>query len=318
MKKRLTWGRYAARRILDKKFHIKPRADRYAGRQMSDIDTASDKIKEYLKSGKAFMAGRLGLFETAVMRMYEFEIKKKYALTMENLYNCAGFFPNDITLGNRFNEVMQDALSQTDVYARNEQFLEDYFISKCLPEESCIGRTFGVFDVFDLKDSWSSALAGKKVLVVSPFTESISSQYEKREKLFAGTDILPAFELKTYKSLLTVGDLKDDRFDNWFEALDHMKREILAIDFDVALLGCGAYGFPLAAEIKRSGRQAIHMGGVLQILFGVMGRRWDGSRFGGLDKMPEGLKKYYNDAWIYPLEGKPKEAGKVEYGPYWN
>ena len=74
----------------------------------------------------------------------------------------------------------------------------------------------------------------------------------------------------------------------------------------------------LAAEIKKAGRQAIHTGGVLQILFGVMGRRWDGSRFGGLDKMPEGLKKYYNDAWIYPLEGKPKEAGKVEYGPYWN
>ncbi|MCR5210591.1 MAG: hypothetical protein K6C99_10305 [Lachnospiraceae bacterium] len=318
MKKRLVWGSYAARRILDEKLHIKTGKGKCAGRVVLDADEASDRIRDHLNSKEPFMAGRLGLFETAVMRMYEFEISKKYALTMDNLYNCAGFFPNDINLGGRFNEVMKDALKQTDVFARNTQFLEDYFIAKYLPGDSSICRNFGVFDVFDLKDPWSSALAGRKVLVVSPFTESISAQYARRELLFKGTDILPEFELKTYRSLLTVGDLRDDRFSDWFEALDHMKREILEMDFDVALLGCGAYGFPLAAEIKKSGRQAIHMGGVLQILFGVMGKRWDGSRFGGIDKMPEGLKRYYNDAWIYPLEGKPKEAGKVEYGPYWN
>ena len=26
-------------------------------------------------------------------------------------------------------------------------------------------------------------------------------------------------------------------------------------------LGCGAYGFPLAAHVKRMGKKAIHMGG---------------------------------------------------------
>ena len=96
-----------------------------------------------------------------------------------------------------------------------------------------------------------------------------------------------------------------------------MKKEILAIDFDVALLGCGAYGFPLAAGIKKAGRQAVYMGGVLQILFGILGRRWDGSRFGGIEHMDESLKRYYSDAWIYPLEQRPADADKVEYGPYW-
>ena len=33
------------------------------------------------------------------------------------------------------------------------------------------------------------------------------------------------------------------------------------------------YGFPLAAEIKRMGRIAIHLGGVTQIMFGVIGSR---------------------------------------------
>jgi threonine dehydrogenase-like Zn-dependent dehydrogenase len=36
--------------------------------------------------------------------------------------------------------------------------------------------------------------------------------------------------------------------------------EIGKIDFDVAILGCGAYGLPLAAAIKGMGKQAIHLG----------------------------------------------------------
>ena len=59
------------------------------------------------------------------------------------------------------------------------------------------------------------------------------------------------------------------------------------------------------------------MGGVQQIIFCIMGRRWDGSRFGGPEHMPEKLKAYYNDAWIYPLEERPAAADGVEYGPYW-
>lgn len=48
-----------------------------------------------------------------------------------------------------------------------------------------------------------------------------------------------------------------------------MKDEIDKQDYDIALIGCGAYGFPLAAHIKRSGKKAIHLGGALQLLFGI-------------------------------------------------
>ena len=92
---------------------------------------------------------------------------------------------------------------------------------------------------------------------------------------------------------------------------------ILKIDFDIALLGCGAYGYPLAAEIKRGCRQAVHMGGAIQLMFGIMGKRWDGTRPGSDGKMRADVAKYYNDDWIYPIEEKPADADKVEYGPYW-
>lgn len=48
-----------------------------------------------------------------------------------------------------------------------------------------------------------------------------------------------------------------------------MKDEIDKRDYDIALIGCGAYGFPLAAHIKRSGKKAVHLGGALQLLFGI-------------------------------------------------
>ena len=316
--KKIIWASYAARRFLKKKLHIKRKpGSPYGGRRFTSDEEAAKELAGLIKSGKPFMAGRLGLFETAVMRMYEFGLKKKYALTMDNLYNCAGFFPNDISLGGRFTELMKDGLGQTDILACNLEFLEDYFVKTCLPKESVITKKFTLYENHKLDTHWSAALEGKKVLVVTPFSDSVKQQYEKRELLYKGSDILPEFELLTYKSLMTVGDLKDDRFENWFEALEFMEKEIASIDFDIALLGCGAYGFALAAAIKRSGRQAVHMGGVLQLLFGIMGRRWDGSRFGGAEKMEASLKKYYNEAWIYPIEGKPAEASRVEYGPYW-
>ena len=53
-----------------------------------------------------------------------------------------------------------------------------------------------------------------------------------------------------------------------------MKSEIDKCDYDVCLIGCGAYGFPLAAHVKHKGKQAIHLGGTLQLLFGIKGNRW--------------------------------------------
>lgn len=279
---------------------------------------ASQKLGELLKTSEPFAAGRMGLFETSIMRMYEYQRKDKYQVLMDSLYNCAGFFPNDISYGPRFVELMKSSLVDIDILASNKEAAERKFINKYCKDDIIVSRSLELFDVTKMaEDSWSTQLQGKKILVVTPFTDSVEYQYHNhREQIFTGTDILPEFaSLQVYRSLMTIGDMRDDRFADWFEALSFMEKEILAIDFDVAILGCGAYGFPLACSIKRAGKQAIHMGGSLQILFGIMGKRWDGSRFGG--KMREDVAKFYNDSWIYPIEDRPADASKVEYGPYW-
>ena len=111
--------------------------------------------------------------------------------------------------------------------------------------------------------------------------------------------------LEVIKAVQTLGDNEDDRFRTWFDALDFMKREIDKKDFDIALIACGAYGLPLAAYVKSIGKQALHIGGGLQLLFGIRGKRWD-------DKME------YNKYWVSPMEDDClKDCKKFEGGCYW-
>ena len=157
---------------------------------------------------------------------------------------------------------------------------------------------------------WSIALEGKKVLIVHPFEETIISQYKQREFLFEDKRMLPAFELKTLKAVQSIVGTKTE-YKDWFEALDYMKGKIEAIDFDIAILGCGAYGMPLAAHIKRMGKQAIHFGGETQTLFGIKGKRWE-------DTIYNYHNKFYNEYWVRPANTeKPQDANKMENGAYW-
>lgn len=91
-----------------------------------------------------------------------------------------------------------------------------------------------------------------------------------------------------------------------------MQDDISHIDFDIALIGCGAYGMPLGAFIKsQMHKKAIHMGGTLQILFGIKGKRWEEN---GYDYQ----YKLYNEYWVRPTDDlKPKNYKDVEGGCYW-
>ena len=69
---------------------------------------------------------------------------------------------------------------------------------------------------------------------------------------------------------------------------------------------------PLAAMLKKAGKQAIHMGGVTQILFGIKGKRWEKEKSYGY------IKALMNDNWIYPEENeRPKSSNKIEGNCYW-
>lgn len=254
------------------------------------------------------MVCRIGANESFSLRTYEMRHKKNYEKALRQLVTCAGFFPEDFDSAARFVEVIEEAMGSMDICGSLLCPLDDYFIQKYAPYE-CKVTLLDSIDSTGRENPWTGYLKGKKVLVVHPFSETIKSQYQKREKIFPGRNVLPEFELITFQAVQTSAGQKDERFQSWFEALDYMSEEISKIDFDVALLGCGAYGLPLAARIKKQGRQAVQIGGSLQLLFGIKGRRWDSE--------PE-VAAFYNEAWTYPSESEtPKGASMVEGACYW-
>lgn len=152
-------------------------------------------------------------------------------------------------------------------------------------------------------------LEGKKVLVVHPFAEDIQSKYNNhRTDIWKDPDVLPEFKLITYKSVQSMLGLKTP-YKSWFDALNKMENDISKIDFDIALIGCGAYGMPLAAYVKKMGKQAVHLAGWTQVLFGIIGTRWENN--------PR-VSKMINEYWIHPSKNNiPAEAKKIENGAYW-
>jgi hypothetical protein len=255
------------------------------------------------------MMGRFGAVEMFNMRTVEFNRRNKLEKSCEQLYTCAGFFPNDTSLIPRFCETMKAACHETDILGIWQTPCEDYFIEKYCDElmATCQLRSL---EPWWYDNPWSAALKGKKVLVIHPFEDSVKKQYQNHSLLFSNASVLPDFKLLTLKAVQTAGNQTDTRFSDWFEALDWMCRQCDQMDFDIALIGCGAYGFPLAAHIKRSGRQAVHFGGSLQILFGIKGDRWD--RF-----IPD-VVAMYNENWHYPLDTEtPKGHHNIEGGTYW-
>ncbi|CAF4657494.1 unnamed protein product, partial [Rotaria sp. Silwood2] len=98
------------------------------------------------------------------------------------------------------------------------------------------------------KEPWSRFLENKKVLVIHPFEKTIQNQYKNHHLLFADKNVFPSFELKTLKAVQSLAN-NPTEFNTWFDALDYMKSAISKIDFDIAIIGAGAYGLPLAAPI---------------------------------------------------------------------
>lgn len=59
-------------------------------------------------------------------------------------------------------------------------------------------------------------------------------------------------------------------------------------------------------NVKNAGKQAIHLGGATQLLFGIKGYRWE-------NNYPTKIATFFNDAWTRALaEETPKNAGTVE------
>jgi hypothetical protein len=174
-------------------------------------------------------------------------------------------------------------------------------------KERCAFFGFTGLEPYYFDDPWSASLKGRKVLVVSPFSASIAAQYQRRDKIWPN-GLVPDMEL-SYLTFPHSKALADNNYSSWREIYESFCNEMEALDFDVALIGAGAASLPLAVHAKRLGRQGIGLGGSLQVIFGIIGRRWETHPF---------FAARTNEYWVRPSGNEvPRKRMLFENGAYW-
>ena len=290
-----------------KLFKRKKNLSKFNGQKGINLDSSNATLKEAILEGKPFAAIRFGAVEMSCLNNHEkieLHLKKKYKDSVKySMKNNAGYYPVDDASLKEYGDRYLPILKDVDILGISGVHMEDYFAKKYIGKPKYI-----LYEGMEpLRGDWTKLLAGKKVLVVSPFVRDIENQYSKRERLFPNPDdILPKFELRLLQAPLTLAEERGSA-PTFFDGLDMMVASIKQMDFDIALVGCGAYGSLLCIEIKKMGKMAIQTGGATPTLFGIIGKRW---------LKREHVAKYVNSEWIRPSE-KPRGFDKVEGGAYW-
>lgn len=279
---------------------------KYRGVRVLDAAAGNDLARAAVARGGPWLFARCGATEMRTVADW-LQGGTFSGRTRQDIRNLSGVFPTDDGTLARFCRLYVDCAHSADLLALWDVGAERQVIRGC--RDTTAFTRLRALEPYYHDRPWSAALAGKRVLVVHPFRDTILRQYARREQLFPGTDILPEFaDLTVVRAVQGLAG-QDTGFATWFDALAAMERQMDAADYEVAIIGAGAYGLPLAAHARDTGHTAIQMSGATQLLFGIRGKRWDAHPV---------ISGLYNDAWVRPAEneGIPNREA-VEGGSYW-
>jgi len=295
--------------------HMKPRDD-----SPEIMVRQNAEISRRLLSPTPCAIGKIGTTELLGLEYFHRWIRPPWPATASwrrparRLYDCSGVFPVRKDVFYRWAEEYRKSLAALDVVAQwqpgntFEGILESKIIQSFCPNAFRAGTS--LLRILTPKAPWLDQLAGMKWLIVHPFEKTIRSQLPQlcKQGVFSES-VKKDLENRSYDARIIpcpqFAYMVPPVHRDWFQTLDEIKLAMAKLDFDILLVGAGAWSLPLAAHAKSLGRKAIHLGGALQLLFGIKGGRFD-------------TQGVYNENWIRPLpEEIPTHFFKMENGAYW-
>ncbi|HVU38612.1 MAG TPA: hypothetical protein VHC95_09770 [Opitutales bacterium] len=288
----------------------------YAGRDIGTPEEDHRHIAAVIRARPPAAIGKIGGTECRVLNYCERLVQVDWPRQLSwrragwQIYELSGVYPYGKETFYRFAEHFRSILGECDILAPWFNKGEERLIRKYAPQARLMSFPALSYPPFDPHPAWPAALEGKRVLLVSPFTESARQQHARLDQVWPNNpDMRPRYELLTLRTPLYSHLLKEPVYPDWFAGLEQLSAQMNAMDYDVALVGCGAWGLPLCVNARRQGKIGIHLGGVTQLFFGIRGKRWDEYPW---------LKSVYNDCWIRPsAEEAPQHVDRIESGCYW-
>lgn len=281
---------------------------------------------------QGLIVGRFGTIEFDVLWLLEHgkDIPADYADILER---NAGVFPKTPESIRRWGEEMKKAVQATGCMAtgwytpilvREKELLKRWF--SCVSESS-VQQTPDYMPLRSIEPyysgsirRWTTQCQGQRVCVVSSFVETMKKQIAKGEAVIwphAGLTLWPptitwSWVKTGYSPALVEPDEPcswPEEVKTWEDAVDYMVAEVVKTESRIVIIGCGGLGMILAGRLKALGKICIVMGGAVQVLFGIKGKRWENHDF---------ISAHWNSEWVYPSPSEtPKKAVEVERGCYW-
>jgi len=279
------------------------------------LDSAVE-LYRLFESNKPICCGKIGNAELMCLYNYHIALHRGQSpiqwspIIEKEIYINAGVFPQTESARINFCQELEKAVKNSDLLAAWNGGLSDFerrFIKSRSPD--CLLADLCSLEPYYSGIPWTKFLKDKKVLVISPFTDSIKLQFG-RKNLVWENNFLPDFELITLHHPTSKAiSQEENNYNSWLEMVGDFKEKMNNISFDIALIGTGASSLPLASHAKSLGKKAIHLGGPLQILFGVKGGRWEDNKV---------MNIFFNNYWIRPSKSEiPTGYKQIEGGCYW-
>lgn len=277
-------------------------------------------IQKALQEGKGALIGRHGTIELTMMLLYE-QTKTIDIERLSILEKNAGIFPKlePQTIVDWIH-AYKNATASADVMAAGWYAplakAELSFLEKTVPSASL--APLRALEPYYLSDElcWMRALEDQPVAVVSSFTNSMKVQMPYMKEIWPNRpNMFPkgikwSFVHSYYSPSLAKGKCHwPSNINSWKDAVDYLEKRVLQTNAKICLIGCGGLAMPLAARLKQKGLICIVLGGAIQLLFGIKGRRWENHPI---------ISRLFTDEWIYPRDDEiPNGANEVEGGCYW-
>lgn len=284
---------------------------------MLNLKDSNDFIIQLIERNTPFLIARPGI---PMHFVYNYIISGRVGVDIAHLMQIipTGIYGNTLDEFKIWFEKYTKPIRECDAIGtwKGTMFVEQNFFINQYNLTPIYSRVFEPFYcILEGIKPWTHSLLGKKVLIVNPFVDSMKKQLTNKFQIFKHEKVfLDEQDFVFYKSYMTQAG--NHLHSSWVETFKLMCEDIKKLDFDIALLGCGCYGHPLCDFIRNElNKSAIYVGGGLQLLFGVMGKRW-------LERQDwQKIIKDNDCKFIRPSKEEQcpnyKNAGVVDGGCYW-